>query len=140
MLDIYLPQQPSPLVESPAALVLDVAVGQLTLCHPAALCSVLECFTITCTWLSSPPPPHHAVTASSPGCLYPGCCDAVGPGGHSHGVVPTSLGCWVGMEPMAMYLEFGGCRDPLHLPAFPAMLHPPAPKDPPPQSLQKISL
>lgn len=57
MLDIYLPQQPSPLVESPAALVLDVAVGQLTLCHPAALCSMLECFTITCTWLSSPPPP-----------------------------------------------------------------------------------
>lgn len=51
VLDIYLPQQPSPLVESPAALVLDVAVGQLTLCHPAALCSVLECFTITCTWL-----------------------------------------------------------------------------------------
>lgn len=54
-------------------------------------------------------------------------------------MVPTSLGCWVGMEPMAMYLEFGGCRDPLHLPAFPAMLHPPAPKDPP-HNLSRRSL
>lgn len=35
---IYLPQEPSPLVECPAALILDVAAGQLALCHPAVLC------------------------------------------------------------------------------------------------------